>query len=113
MKTISYWNNNGTHNILAKQVEQLIPGSGEVDQPKKNRALEKFRKASNCYYDLFNNGLCNRAADFRAVFPGLSKSTFIMSNRKYTVDPAPWAALEEKMDKIILAAAKEQNITAE
>ncbi len=99
----SYWNNTGKREALARKLEALIPKEGEVPDPTKNKALEKFRKASNCYYDLFNNGLCNRAAEFRQVF-GFG-GTHIAKSRDYHSDK-----LECKMDEIILAAAVEQNI---
>lgn len=100
----SYWNGNGTHSELNKKLEALIPTEGPVNDPLKNKCLEKYRKASNCYYDLFNNGLCNRAAEFRQVF-GFG-GTSIVKSRYVDV-----RGLEAKMDEIILAAAKEQNIT--
>lgn len=105
MAQASYWGGNGTHQELSDKLAELIPIQGEVNEPRKNKALEKFRRASNCYYDLFNNGLCNRAAEFRRVF-GFG-GTSIVKNRyaDYAV-----VGLERKMDEIILAAAKEQNI---
>jgi hypothetical protein len=100
----TYWNNAGKYEALYEKLNALIPSSGSVVEPKKNKALEKMRKAANCYYDLFNNGLCNRAAEFRQVF-GFG-GTYIVKNG-FKDD----AALEAKMDEIIFAAAKEQNIS--
>lgn len=98
-----YWNEKGKHQALYNEVAKLIPDSGEVNEPRKNRALEKMRKAANCYYDMFNNGLCNRAAEFRRVF-GFS-GTWIARNGFPFYEP-----LETAMDEIILAAAKEQGV---
>src|SRR6056297_3140104 len=64
----SYWTGNGRHQDLLTQLECRIPDHGQVDNPRKNRRLEKLRKAINCYYDLYNNGLMNSAAQFRKVF---------------------------------------------
>ena len=50
--TNTYWNSNGKYNALAEQLQALIPAEGAVAQPRKNKKLEKFRKAVNCYYDL-------------------------------------------------------------
>lgn len=103
----SYWNGNGKYQHFAEELDALIPISGSVEHPRKNRALEKFRKARNCYYDLFNNGLCNRAREFYHVF-GIASShykvgTWDHSNRLYEV-------LEPIMDEIVLAAMKEQSV---
>ena len=56
---ISYWNNKGKYQTLSDKLSGLIPDSGSVKNTSKNRKLEKYRKACNCYYDLYNNGLCN------------------------------------------------------
>ena len=110
----TYWNSKGTHQALANELNKLIPTVGEI-KGSKNKALEKFRKASNVYYDVFNNGLCNRGRAFTGIFK------FNASNYKlarYT----KWGLVREidfnriivpmdkVMDEIILAAAKEQGI---
>ena len=42
------------------KLEELLPFEGRCENPmSKNKHLEKFRKAQNAAYDLFNNGLCN------------------------------------------------------
>lgn len=99
----TYWDNQGKYQTLYNLLFKLIPAEGSVPEPKKNKCLEKLRKASNCYYDLFNNGLCNRATEFRTVFgfggTWISKERFPFCEK-----------LERKMDEIILAAAQEQNV---
>lgn len=102
----TYWDGEGKHKDLYEKLEALIPCSGSVNEPRKNRKLEKMRRAANCYYDLFNNGLCNRAAEFRRVF-GFGGS---MIARNHYNGPA-LERLEIAMDEIILEAAKEQNIS--
>lgn len=100
----SYWDSNGKYQALYDKVKDLIPVEGAVpDARGKNRKLERLRVASNCYYDLFNNGLCNRAAEFRRVF-GFGGSAIVKSRFQDT------SALEEQMDDIILAAALEQGM---
>lgn len=99
-----YWNQTGKHQAVYVKLHALIPRSGPLPEARSSqRALEKLRVASNCYYDLFNNGLCNRAAEFRRVFGFGGK--YIVESRFQDVDQ-----LEEAMDRIILAAAKEQGI---
>lgn len=64
----TYWNNNGKYPEIAARLNAMIPREGEVLAADENPALEKFRHASNCYYDLYNNGLCNRADEFERIF---------------------------------------------
>lgn len=100
----SYWSHQGTYQALYEKLAELIPAEGEVpDSKRKNRNLEKLRRASNCYYDLFNNGLCNRAAEFARVFGFSGKQ--IVRSRFYDI-----SGLEVAMDEIILAAALEQGL---
>lgn len=114
MSANTYWESKGTYQTVAKKLQQLIPFEGTVKNPRKNRALEKMRKASNCYYDLYNNGLCNRAREFTAVF-GFSSKPYQVYGRRgslirgYFTLPL-YERVEEKMDEIIVAAALEQGI---
>lgn len=103
MKSKTYWGNKGKYQALANKLDELIPTQGSVCDPAKNKALEKFRKASNAYYDLYNNGLCNRASEFRKVF-GFGGTWIAKQGFPY------YQKLEDKLDEIILAAAKEQGI---
>lgn len=107
MRTDTYWNHKGTHQAKADELRKRVPASGSVDSPRKNKALEKFRKASNCYYDLYNNGLCNRVQEFRQVF-GISSSHFKYGFGKYFHNM--YDIVEEKLDAIIEEAAKEQGV---
>lgn len=102
----TYWNNNGKYQEFVERLEALIPDSGAVNQPRKNRHLEKFRKAANCYYDLYNNGLFNHAEAFRRVFGIPSKHYKLWGCGEYM--PALYAKTEAAMDEIILLAAMEQ-----
>ena len=100
----NYWNNKGKHQAIYEMVQVLIPSEGEVSGAH-NKALEKLRKAANCYYDVFNNGLCNRAAEFRQVF-GFGGTTFA---KHFKMDSDDGLLLEAKMDDIIMAAFIEQD----
>jgi hypothetical protein len=106
----TYWANNGKHESAAKQLSKLIPIEGSVDKPRStNKKLEKFRKACNCYHDLYNNGLRNRAQEFRQVF-GFASSPLKRYGRFGSFQPSLYEKTEEVMDEIVLAAAKEQGI---
>lgn len=104
----SYWNNNGRFQMYVEELEALIPSEGEVNEPRKNKALEKFRKACNCYYDLYNNGLCNRASEFREVFGIASTKYKEKVGRCSSFVDELYVNTEQVMDEIILNAVKEQ-----
>jgi hypothetical protein len=110
----TYWNRKGNYENLVAELNKLVPVMGEI-AGSKNRKLEKFRKASNAYYDIFNNGGCNRGAQIRAIF-GFGMTTMsevhrdAYGNRRKYHWNAIHAIVEPIMDKIILAAAKEQDI---
>jgi hypothetical protein len=108
-----YWDGAGRHKKAADALNERIPLTGSVDDPKKNKRLEKFRKAVNCYHDLYNNGLWNRSAEFRSVFRkyGIRVSDYRhpWPNREIDFEAiAPH--LEAAMDAIIVDAAKEQGL---
>ena len=110
----TYWNRKGTYENLVAELNKLVPDMGEI-AGSNNRKLEKFRKASNAYYDIFNNGGCNRGAQIRSIFGfGMTTMSEVVwgehgKYRKYHWD-AIHAIVEPIMDKIILAAAKEQDV---
>ncbi len=115
----TYWNNNGKHQAIVDQLGKLIPDSGEC--PKTAPKLEIFRQASNCYHDFYNNALCNRFAEFKKVFDFTPKGMverwddeisqlLFELKREIFFGPENMAALEAKMDSIILEAATEQKI---
>jgi len=107
----TYWNNEGTYQDIAEELQALLPASGEVAEGKTtNKALERFRKAQNCYYDLYNNGLCNRAREFSTVFRISGVPREIKRNYGYNflVSSITEGAIENKMDGFILDAYREQ-----
>ncbi len=117
----TYWNQKGKYPLANKALHKLIPSQGEVPNHKQNPALEKLRVASNCYYDLYNNGLGNRAAEFREVF-GFCAAAVALGEDGAVCDHEPDEGgvdefsqelvdrTESTMDKIIEQAAKEQGI---
>ena len=106
----SYWNGTGTHQALIDSLRALIPVSGSVPHVRRNRALERFRRASNVYYDIFNNGLCNRSREFYPVFRfghsyyGWRRGGYWEHDRRF------YERLEDTMDQIIMDAAHEQGV---
>lgn len=110
---MTYWENKGQYQNLVEELTERLPFFGPVENAKTtNKHLEKFRKAQNCYYDLYNNGLCNCAREFSNVFriPGVPRE--IKQNYKYNtmLCKTTEELIEAKLDEIILAAAKEQGL---
>lgn len=106
----TYWSGNGKYEVLIKNLQKLVPDNGTVKNPKKNRKLEKFRKAQNCYYDLYNNGLCNRASEFARMFE-IASSMYKQTGRygsEFSI--IFYRKVEEKMNEIILEAGIEQGL---
>ena len=110
MSNTTYWAHNGKYQKAVNAIESLIPTQGGVEYPRsKNRHLERCRKAINCYYDLYNNGLCNRQREFNRLFE-IQASWYKMGNSWHRFDSQLYAIVEKKMDQFIQAAAIEQNI---
>lgn len=101
---------------LADQLNALdhFPAQGEVEDKKNNPNLEKFRKAQNVAYDIFNNGLSNRARQCKSAL-GFCKRDLPLEvwSTRYVI-PARWDRIEEMVEEaftpIVMAAAKEQGI---
>lgn len=104
----SYWNNNGKHQSIADRLATLVPAMGSVASG--NPKLERFRRASNCYYDLYNNGLCNRAKEFFHVFKFRSSDYRVYGIRGTDFNRSIFPAVEAVMDQIILEAGNEQGV---
>ena len=108
---MTYWNHDGLHEDKLEKLHSLIPAMGEVPNGKTtNKNLERFRKAQNCYYDLYNNGLCNRAREFSTVFriPGVPREIKQNYGSNFLVSSATEDAVDAKMDQIVLLAYEEQ-----
>ena len=105
----TYWGAKGKYNAAADALHKLVPAEGACEFARgKNRALDKFRRAVNCYYDLYNNGLCNRRAEFRRVF-GFGAGPY---SRGYGLGFSKrlYEMVEAKMDEIVVLAAFEQDM---
>ena len=106
---MTYWNDSGKYQEFVKGLQDLVPLEGKVENPRKNPKLERFRRASNCYYDLYNNGLCNRASEFYRVF-GIPSSNFKVGFGEYV--RSFYDVTEMAMNDIILEAATEQGLVS-
>jgi len=102
----TYWNNSGKYQAIADRLQELIPAQGEI-KGSKNKHLERYRKAVNAYYDLYNNGLCNRAQSFSKLFkmrPNEYRYGRFNQIDFKLIEPE----VEPKMDAFVMEAAQEQ-----
>ena len=106
----TYWTGQGRYQLKADALEKLLPIFGEVEDGKgANKHLETFRRAVNCYYDVYNNGLCNRAREFSTLFKIAGVAKEINSRRANgTLSLDTQERIEDKMGLFILAAFQEQ-----
>ena len=104
------WGLNSGYEKLANQLQELIPMQGRCESPmSKNKHLEKFRRAQNAAYDLFNNGLCNKRGLFVSVFGDAPSQRSVSTFTKVSWEQ--WEdRVEEMLTPMIIAAAKEQGI---
>jgi len=103
----TYWSNKGKYEALSAELNKLVPSSGEVENADDNPALETLRIASNCYYDLYNNGLWNHAELFEKVF-GFDPGELQGDDDSLTQELID--RTETKMDEFIILAAHEQHL---
>ena len=104
---MNYWCDEGRYQKEYNELTRLIPLEGEVKKGmcKHVSSLERLRKATNCYYDVFNNGGGNRDHATSKFFPGVLQS--IRHSYKWggSVD---WdyvhSVCDKKMDVIIREA---------
>ena len=94
------------------QLHDLLPFEGACKNPRSsNKALDKFRRAQNVIYDLFNNGLYNRRNQWvqtmNIALPicGIRSQQYIRPN---------WESIEDfvapRFIEIINDAVKEQGL---
>ena len=105
------WGCNQGFSHLNNNLNDLLPFEGRCEFPNsKNKALDKFRRAQNAAYDLFNNGLGNQRALFKSIF-GWSvgvRDTSYATKMQWSM----WEdRVEEVLTPIMLEAAKEQGVT--
>ena len=99
---------------LIDPLNDLLPAMGMVKNANKNKWLEKFRKAQNVSYDIFNNGLCNRGKELKVL--GLKKYDLPLPEYygRDSYFPGNWDRIEflvsEAFTPIVRAAAIEQGI---
>ena len=104
------WGVNEGFKDLCDKLTELLPFEVRCEFPKtKNKHLEKFRRAQNAAYDLFNNGLCNKSRLFKDIYGwsvGYRETSY--ANRM------TWSHWEDRVEEvltpIIQKAIKEQGV---
>lgn len=115
-----YWNQKGRLQALYKKLTDMIPNEGacpDSDEGGKNVNLDRMRRAANCYYDLFNNGLCNREREARELFgirPPMKRrhdgGRRNADEPEVNFDHPDIAQYDHLMDTFIQLAAEEQGL---
>lgn len=100
----TYWNHKGKYEDLNAKLRRLVPFQGPVVNAEAHPALERYRVASNYYYDLYNNGLGNCREEFELFFGFDALEHGEELTRRFV------NKVERAIDRIILAAAKEQGL---
>lgn len=104
------WGVNQGFSNLVNKLNDLLPAQGACEKARStNKHLDKFRRAQNAAYDLFNNGLCNKRGLFKNIFGWAPYQSSVHYATSIT-----WSQWEDQVEEvftpIILAAAKEQGI---
>lgn len=116
--TNNYWNGNGRFQTLVAKLQARIPLSGPIEDVKANPKLEKFRRASKVYYDVFNNGLCNRGREFRPIFGFAAGDYRLPRDSRHQIQgqidfDRIVEPMDKVMDRIVIEAAAEQDLIEE
>jgi hypothetical protein len=104
---VSYWSGEGKYQEQHDELLKLIPREGPVEKGmcKHKISLDRLRRATNCYYDVFNNGGGNRDHATSKFFPGVLQSIRYSHKWGYSID---WdyvnSICDEKMDTVIREA---------
>lgn len=105
----TYWNTTGKYEQIGFALGMLLPPVGKCpDAQRSNKHLDRLRRARNCYYDLYNNGLINKHAEFYRLF-GFGVRQDMKENRG-VLRRSLVVRIERAMDEFILLAALEQGM---
>ena len=101
----NYWESNGTYQELADLLQDMIPVIGKVNDPN-SPALERLRKLTNAYHDLYVNGGDNPNRETAKHFPNTIRRA---SRNNWN---GCFEITEPKMDRAVYAAAVEQGLVS-
>jgi hypothetical protein len=106
MLTNTYWKHNGRYQNLAIALHKMLPAEGPITDCKSQPCLEKFRMASNIYYDFHSNKLAYMKKEFKSMFAVDPASLRKVPNSTKYI-PSVYSYIEASMDLIIVEAAFE------
>lgn len=98
---------------ITDQLDDLIPYCGACEFPRsKNKALDKYRRATNAIHDFFYNDLRRHRVGFVRIF---GDAPYVDSYKYFSsVSWRQWEEMiEPKFRQIIMDAAEEQGIRIE
>ena len=102
----TYWKHNGKYHTLALALHKMLPVEGQIVDREKYPLLERFRIASNIYYDFHSNKLAYMRKEFRQIFSMNPDNLRKLPNSTKYI-PAVYSYIEATMDLIIVDAAHE------
>lgn len=101
---MKYWCFKGKYQSVIDQLDLLVPREGSVPNKKTNPKLEQFRKTSNKYYKLMNDG----------VLSGLKPYVGDVNKWKFDYEQEYrneiYSRFDEYIDRIVLEVCAEQGI---
>ena len=109
--TNTYWTGKGVFEKLKNKLGKLIPDSGEAATDK----LNLYRTMANLYYDLYNNGLCNKdiklppAKEYLELFKA-ELIPFLQDKKNLTAvknGRRDYGAFEDVMNAVVQLAGKD------
>ena len=75
-------------------LQERVPMSGPCPSARnKNKSLDRFRRATNVVYDIFNNGLMNRARELKVLDKKLRKRDLPL----YVSNQDKWDIIEQRI----------------
>jgi hypothetical protein len=105
-----YWYRSGKYQQLSEALQTRIPMQGEIENKDENPKLEEYRRVSNQYYDLFNNGLHNQPYHFKRRFGVTVVEARSILRVGGILECDILRTIEASVDKYILEAAAEQGL---
>ena len=100
---------------IMQQLQELVPFEGKCEFPQsKNKALDRYRRATNLVHDLFNNGLGNRRHNWFSTFKFEPPIHTHMQAYRYSIrqDAKYWDNIEDRVHptyrQIVMDAVLEQ-----
>ena len=100
---------------IMEELQELVPFEGKCEFPQsKNKALDRYRRATNLIHDLFNNGLGNRRKNWYSTFKFEPPIHTHLEVYRYSIrqDRKYWDNIEDRVHstyrQIVMDAVLEQ-----